>query len=328
MGDLITLEPLLRQITSAGFDAVLASPQRWRGLFPQEEVRTWIDAEVPWVSYASKEKYKPGNLFNWRMFDTLVRLRRASKGTPGFDPRGDIRSVIVLHLAGCRPVYSLDCYRGSDIHILPVACRLIPFSHAMRHWEINLALAQRLGVAAKKSGGPRFEHFGNAAKPSRIIGLVTSAPWKGRYWEEKKWKAVVAALEKEGWQVEAYCGPGQEADTKAQLGDSVPVRVNATIQSWAESLLRARCVITLDTGPMHLADALGVPVVALFGPGKLPLWAPSHPQSVTVHHQDDPDFQVIHQIDANVALGRKSMERITVDEVLAAAHKIIGSSSR
>jgi ADP-heptose:LPS heptosyltransferase len=39
-------------------------------------------------------------------------------------------------------------------------------------------------------------------------------------------------------------------------------------------LKEAHAVITNDTGPMHFAAALGVPMVALFGPTSVTKWAP------------------------------------------------------
>jgi ADP-heptose:LPS heptosyltransferase len=73
---------------------------------------------------------------------------------------------------------------------------------------------------------------------------------------------------------------------------------------------------------MHLADALGIPVIALFGQGKLPLWAPSGQQSRIVTHQDDPDFFLCHPIEENTAFARQFMDRISVAEVLAAVEAL------
>jgi ADP-heptose:LPS heptosyltransferase len=73
---------------------------------------------------------------------------------------------------------------------------------------------------------------------------------------------------------------------------------------------------------MHLADALGIPVVALFGQGRLPLWAPSGRRSCLISHQSDPDFQLCHPIDTNAHLGRKFMSRISVEEVLSALKRL------
>ncbi|HTG43015.1 MAG TPA: glycosyltransferase family 9 protein, partial [Verrucomicrobiae bacterium] len=101
----------------------------------------------------------------------------------------------------------------------------------------------------------------------------------------------------------------------------IPLIECASIQSWAREFNQCAFVITVDSGPMHLADALDVPVIALFGQGKLPLWAPSGRKSVAIAHRDAAFF-VCHPIVANTDLGRKYMNLIRVEEVLTAADRI------
>ena len=122
-----------------------------------------------------------------------------------------------------------------------------------------------------------------------------------------------------GWELIGLCGPNQSQKAAEQLGPEVPLAECASLESWAREFNQCAFVITVDSGPMHFADALELPVIALFGQGKLPLWAPSGKQSVHLSHQDDPDFYVCHPIDQNIPLGQKFMNRITVEEVLAAA---------
>lgn len=48
----------------------------------------------------------------------------------------------------------------------------------------------------------------------------------------------------------------------------------SSLPALATALSGARCLVTVDTGTMHLATALGTPVLALFGPGKPELTGP------------------------------------------------------
>jgi len=81
-------------------------------------------------------------------------------------------------------------------------------------------------------------------------------------------------------------------------------------------------VVSLDSGPMHLADSLGIPVIGLFGPGKLPLWVPSGKLSVVIHHQDKAESVPCHQVDTSIEIGLKAMDLINVEEVLDAVVEI------
>jgi heptosyltransferase-1 len=64
-------------------------------------------------------------------------------------------------------------------------------------------------------------------------------------------------------------GPGEEALAAAvrdASGDSGPLLYNAELGELMALLRNALCIVGGDTGPLHLAVALGTPAVALFGP--------------------------------------------------------------
>src|SRR6202035_1192753 len=64
-------------------------------------------------------------------------------------------------------------------------------------------------------------------------------------------------------------GPGEEdlaSKVRATSGDVDPVLFNGELGPLMSFLRDAVCVVGGDTGPLHLAVALGTPVVALFGP--------------------------------------------------------------
>ena len=252
-------------------------------------------------------------------------MREVARGGLGIDTRGDIRSTITLYLAGCPRVASLSHYIGSDVRVPSIAARIVPFVRNLRRWESNLRFLELIqpGSVAQEIRPPSFPHL--ASGRGKIVGLIPVAPWKGRLWVPDRWREVIKALRAGGHDLKCLCGPGQEAMAKVQAGD-VEVAACGSIDDWARALSACRLVVTLDTGPMHLADALGIPVVALFGPGLLPLWAPSGRESTVVAHQDGPDGVVCHQVDSNIELGRMSMERISVEEVLSAVRKRLENS--
>jgi len=153
--------------------------------------------------------------------------------------------------------------------------------------------------------------------------VMPVAPWPGKLWLPDRWQQVTHALRQRGYEIHGLSGPGQSGLAKAQLGAGVEVTECTSVQDWAKHLQAGRFLVTLDSGPMHLASALNIPVVALFGQGLLPLWAPPHADSEVVTHQSDPDFRVCAQIEANTAIGQEFMRRISVSEVLAAIDRLL-----
>ncbi len=64
-------------------------------------------------------------------------------------------------------------------------------------------------------------------------------------------------------------GPGEDhliSEIKAESGDANPVAWNMPLEKLMALLRNALCIVGGDTGPLHLAAALGTPTVALFGP--------------------------------------------------------------
>ena len=205
----------------------------------------------------------------------------------------------------------------------PLIAEIIPFDNTVRRWVLNARFLHAIDPSAVLSqiSSPRAAHLIRRQAAHRIA-LIPVAPWAGKLWPADRWASVFEALAQRGWEVVALCGPGQTAKAREQVGAKIPAFECASIEQWAEQFNRCTLAISVDSGPMHLADAMDVPVIALYGQGKLPLWAPSGASSIVLAHQDSPEFFVCHPIDENIHLGQKFMNKITVEEVLQAVDKI------
>jgi ADP-heptose:LPS heptosyltransferase len=320
LGDIISFEPLVRCLREAAFDVVVCSKPEWRALYPPAGGLRWLDLQVPWATHNERAKYRFASYLQnpWR--DSFRRLREYGRGAVGIDTRGDIRSGLLLQLAGCRRVLSLSTYLGSNVTVSRRAAELVPFEPSLRRWELNVAFLEPLGVKRDRASitPPYFRHLATSRPGGgRSVGLMPIAPWRGKLWAGDRWRALITYLRAMKCDVQALCGPGQTAAARQEVGEEVAMTECGSVESWAQELGRCDLIVTLDSGPMHLADALGVPVIALFGQGWLPFWAPSGPHSRVIAHQEDPDFTVCHPIEENTPLGQNYMNRITVEEVLA-----------
>lgn len=323
MGDVISLEPLVRQLRAAGWQVRLAARPAWRGLFPGGQVESWCDFTAPWSRYEPGQKYRLGALFGAELRESRARLREAAAGAVGIDPRGDVRSVHLLWLAGCRQVWSLDRYLGTDLALPKSAASRLPANPKLPRWRLNLSFFTALTEQPAIEQPPDLRRLvtNDAGRMERRVTLVPVAPWRGKLWEPEKWRDLIAGLHARGWQATGLCGPQQTAAARTALGEAIPITECASLPQWVSELARSSLVVTLDTGPMHLAAALGVPLVALFGQGLLPLWQPAGERSVVVSHQADADFKPCHPLEENWEQGARFMRRITVAEVLAAAEQ-------
>lgn len=97
--------------------------------------------------------------------------------------------------------------------------------------------------------------------------LVPGARWKTKIWPAEKFGSVASMLSLRSVVV-GSSGDRALADTVvAQSGDkAVSVAGKTNLRELIEIMRAAEVVITNDSGPMHIAAALNVPVVAIFGP--------------------------------------------------------------
>lgn len=93
--------------------------------------------------------------------------------------------------------------------------------------------------------------------------------WVTKRWSPEKFGAVVAAIERDfGLPTLVIWGPGEEemAETIVKAAPRARAAPSTTFRGLAPYVRRAKLFVSGDTGPMHLASAFGVPVVAIFGP--------------------------------------------------------------
>lgn len=327
MGDVLSLQPLVRRLAKAGYTVTVCGREMWRGLLPGAWVSGWVDACVPWTGYSLREKY--GRILSVVLgFVRQVRaLKTAATGAVGLDVRGDVRSVILLRASGCRRIISFSNYLGTDLKLLPGVAERVSVPDNLRRWELNLLMAKAMDLAATTDEPPPSLTLlvgPSHAEPSLDVGLVPIAPWAGKEWPPGRWLQLAERLKEGGYHPIALCGPGQESSLARAVGPDCERRQCTSIEDWIRVLPSLRAVVTVDTGPMHLAGALCTPVVALMGSTVLPLWAPSGGVARVLEHQVEVDCSPCHQVgDCPFGLC-KGMELITVDEVLHALSDVVG----
>lgn len=158
-------------------------------------------------------------------------------------------------------------------------------------------------------------------------GLGQNEPWvgvnPGANWESKRWmperyaKVADQLVEQCGVQILVLWGPGERfvAEAVARAMTQKPlIAPETTLKQLMALIHRCRLLISGDSGPLHIAAALGVPAVALFGPSDPIRNGPYGESHVVIQSSVPPATH--YQIKER---GSHWMEAITTEEVLAAA---------
>jgi hypothetical protein len=108
MGDAISLLPMVKDLCES-FDSVdVITKTQWAPIFQEIPKASVFGINLPWSSYSMVGKYRLDNWVNTPWPSLLSNLKLLAKGAIGFDPRGDIRSIVFLYFIGCSKVYTLD----------------------------------------------------------------------------------------------------------------------------------------------------------------------------------------------------------------------------
>lgn len=109
-----------------------------------------------------------------------------------------------------------------------------------------------------------------ATVPRPRVALHPAARWPTKLWELPRWRELAASLLAEGIGV-ILTGSRGDADMAAAISSGmrppVPSLVGRlSVKQLAAVLRDVDAVVSVDSGPLHIACAVGTPVVALFGP--------------------------------------------------------------
>ncbi len=139
-----------------------------------------------------------------------------------------------------------------------------------------------------------------AAAPQVVIHPGSGAPAKN--WPAANFYALASALQKRGWHTALLCGP-VERERQLAVGN-LPALHPPDLRTLAGLLAKAALFIGNDSGPGHLAAAVGTPTLTLFGPTDPRLWAPAgkHSQVLQAPAADIAAIPIAAALDAALAL--------------------------
>lgn len=123
--------------------------------------------------------------------------------------------------------------------------------------------ARPLGVAVRP--GPWLDAAAEA-QPGRIA-LAPGARWATKRWPGERWRTVAEIWQARGGKV-VWVGGADEADTLAALAVAAggETAIGLPFDELTRALAECAAVVSNDSAPLHVAAAVGRPVVALFGP--------------------------------------------------------------
>jgi ADP-heptose:LPS heptosyltransferase len=274
--------------------------------------------------------------FSWSGALAAVRELRSRHYDAALDFQGLWKSAAWARLSGARRVVGWEGAARRE----PASVLLVGESVARTGGghviDKNLALLRPLGIEAV--GLREFPLPLSAEAVARVDAALRGAAedlvvlnpgggWASKLWPAERFGALAARLRAAGLRPLVSFGPGEEglADRVVSASSGAAERsFPTTLLDYAELARRARLVVAADTGPLHLACAVGTPVVALFGPTDPARNGPFDPDDVVVRRAPAcaPCYSRTCLRHAGV------MGEVSVEEVLSACERRLAAAGR
>jgi ADP-heptose:LPS heptosyltransferase len=221
------------------------------------------------------------------------------------DVQGNLRTAMLTRLSGA-PVRLGWRVRGWPMaytHALP---RGGGPEYVVRERRRLLELAgvpvssagPRLYLSAQERDQGEHDAVAAGAPPgARRVGMLLSTREPAKDWRPEGFAALAAALSARGVTPLVFQVPGDEwrvARVRA-AAPAAAVVPPLDIRRFLGVLAACHVFVSGDTGPAHMADALGVPRVTIFGPTAPVSWAPAHPNAVAVRDERAPIVRLRHR---------------------------------
>ncbi len=162
-----------------------------------------------------------------------------------------------------------------------------------------------------------------------IIIHAGAGTWVKR-WENKSWAQVASALSEETRAHIVFTGSASERGSVFAIQQHIPQATHnlagdLTLGQLTALCARARCVLGVDSGPLHIAAAVGTPTVALFGaadPVEFAQWGDRKKHLVLTSTIGCRPCRVLDWGD-DAPENHPCMREITLGDVLEAARRVL-----
>ncbi len=198
-------------------------------------------------------------------------------------PHRSLRSAALVWMAGIPVRIGFDSSVGRMLFT-----RTVRYRRALHEADRNLRLLEGLGLAvpttppvrlaAGEEGRLRVREFlssAGAGGPERDIAIAPGSVWRTKRWPSGRYAALAAALAGRGHRIILVGGPGDEkicgevaaaVNGNGERTGAIDACGKFSILESAELIRSAALLICNDSAPLHLAGAVGTPVLAIFGP--------------------------------------------------------------
>ncbi len=341
MGDIIHTLPVAAALRQAFPSATLGwlVEERWAELlctlrYPRSGPRSPQRPLVDRVHSVNTAEWRraPFSFNTWQQMAAGLSELRGIHYDAAIDFQGAVRSALLARWSGAPVVYGSVQPRENAASMFYTRQVLLQ-TNGTHVVEQALALAgaavSMAGMSTSIAAEAQAEFPVDPDAESKIAGLTAEgndfailnpgAGWGAKRWPAERYGQVARELAKDGLGSLVNYGPGEEelAVAVEAASEGAARRISCSVSELIALTRRARLLIGGDTGPMHLAAALKIPVVAIFGPTNPERNGPFGTPSIVLRSASSITDHTRHREP------EPGLLEITVGEVVAATRKVL-----
>lgn len=312
MGDTIISFPAVKSIRKKFPDAkitVLINP-KFRDLWKyNKDYDELLEYDVPWGRYGFR--LWPKDIIG---YFKVIRKIRKEKFDLAVDFRGDLRNIFFFLYMSGSPLRAGFGITGGE-YFLAVKAEF-PCANEV---ENNLAVAKALGGKnenySMNVGEEEMRKAEVFAKGKKIVLVFPTPGYKTKEWDNEKWARLCDALCGKFTVILSGAGNDSNIAKIVELSKTKPESVtNLNFNELAALMKVSHLVIGCDSGPMHMASAVGVNSVVLMGPTDITRWRPYRNSAVVSKNAECSPCGLYDECTQKEK--QKCMKGISVEDVL------------
>ncbi|MGE4496652.1 MAG: lipopolysaccharide heptosyltransferase II [Deferribacterales bacterium] len=205
-----------------------------------------------------------------RDYDIIISCHKSFRSTLTMALAGVLRRV-GFRQAAFSFLYTETVNRDMSLH--EVERNLMLLEPLVEGFSLNDAkkYAGRAEVSVdERISANAAKYIKSASGGRRLIGMNAGSVWATKKWQAEKFSEVNDMLYEEGFFCVLFGGPGDYRDCERVKAHSIYPLMNlcgklplGQLPSYIKAM---EALVTNDSGPMHIASAVGTPAVGIFGP--------------------------------------------------------------
>src|SRR5689334_18024293 len=256
-----------------------------------------------------------------------IREMRPRKYDLAIDFQGLVKSAVLARFSGAKRVVGFGRAALRESFAASFYSEAVDLAEGQHVVHKNLALAAALGAADSGAlefpigavQSPAVEAFaGSDARPFALLN--PGAAWPNKRWPADRLGLVAKSIqERHGLNSVVLWGPGEQAsadEAVRQSGGAARLAPPTGLKDLIALARRSRLIVSGDTGPLHIASAVGVPAVSLFGPTNPARNGPWDQKDVSISLYESCSCH--YQRRCQLSAGEWCLGHVTVEQVIAA----------